>query len=98
MALGLMCQFLESKNKRDGTVIYENIIVEKSLQLGAFKNNKYTINRISSTYHNNVDEHLKIVPKLVENNFKSFRLSVVYFHFMNLIVQLFIMTKFCVVN
>lgn len=75
MALGLMCQFLESKNKRNGTVIYENIIVEKSLQLGAFKSNKYTINRISSTYHNNVDEHLKIVPKLVENNFKSFRLS-----------------------
>jgi len=75
MALGLMCQFLQSKNKRNGSVIYENIITEKSLQLGAYKSNKYTLNRISATYHNNVDEHLKIVPKLVENKIKSFRLS-----------------------
>jgi UV DNA damage endonuclease len=75
MALGLMCQFLQSKNKRNGSVIYENIITEKSLQLGAYKSNKYTVNRISATYHNNVDEHLKIVPKLVENKIKSFRLS-----------------------
>lgn len=75
MSLGLCCQFLESKQKRNGSVEYKNIIVEKNLQLGAFKNKKYPHNRISSTYHNNVDEHLKIVPKLVENNIHSFRLS-----------------------
>jgi UV DNA damage endonuclease len=75
MALGLCCQWIEPKNKRNGSVEYKNIINEKSLQLGSFKKNKYPISRISSTYHNNVDEHLKIVPKLVQNNIRSFRLS-----------------------
>jgi UV DNA damage endonuclease len=75
MALGLCCQWIEPKKKRNGSVEYKNIINEKSLQLGSFKSNKYPISRISSTYHNNVDEHLKIVPILVQNNIRSFRLS-----------------------
>lgn len=75
MSLGLCCQFLQPIKKRTGLVENKNIINEKSLQLGAYKSKKYPITRISSTYHNNVDEHLKIVPKLVENNIKSFRLS-----------------------
>ena len=75
MSLGLCCQFLEPKNKRNGSVEYKNIINEKSLQLGSFKANKYPLSRISATYHNNVDEHLKIVPKLVQNKIRSFRLS-----------------------
>lgn len=75
MALGLCCQWIEPKNKRTGSIEYKNIINEKSLQLGSFKSGKYPLTRISSTYHNNVDEHIKIVQKLVENNIKSFRLS-----------------------
>lgn len=75
MSLGLCCQWIEPIKKRNGLVEHKNIIAEKNLQLGAFKSGKYPSNRIISTYHNNVDEHLNIVSKLVQNNIKSFRLS-----------------------
>jgi len=75
MSLGICCQWLESRTKRDGTTIYENVIEEKSLQLGQFKANKYDNARIVNTYVNNVEEHIKILPRLVENNIRSFRIS-----------------------
>jgi UV DNA damage endonuclease len=75
MSLGLMCQFLQPKKKRDGTIYYENIIDEKSLQLVAYKEGKYSDERILQTYRHNVQTHIDIIPKLVLNNIKSFRLS-----------------------
>jgi UV DNA damage endonuclease len=75
MSLGLMCQFLESRTKRNGEIVYENIINEKSLQLGAYKDGKYTRDRILETYRGNVKEILRVIPRLNEHNIKSFRLS-----------------------
>lgn len=75
MALGLACQWVEPRVKRDGTTIYENILDEKSLQLGAYKNGKYTRERILQTYRGNVKEILRVIPYLNECNIKSFRLS-----------------------
>jgi UV DNA damage endonuclease len=75
MSLGLCCQWLESRTKRDGTVVYENMIDEKSLQLGAYRDGKYSRERIIDTYRNNVNEHLRILPKIIEGGIKSFRLS-----------------------
>lgn len=75
MSLSICCQWLEPRTKRDGTVVYENAINEQSLQLGAYKNGKYTRERILETYRNNVNEHLRIFPKLIEGGIKSFRLS-----------------------
>jgi len=75
MALGIMCQWLGEKKKRDGTIYYENIIDEKSLQLGAYKNGKYSRERILETYRGNIKEILRNIPRLNEFNIKSFRLS-----------------------
>lgn len=75
MAMGLCCQWLSEKIKRDGSTIYENIIEEKSLQLGAYKAGKYDEIRIRDTYRNNVQEHINLVPRLIENNIRSFRIS-----------------------
>lgn len=75
MSLGLMCQWLESRTKRDGSIVYENAINEQSLQLGAYKDGKYSRERIIDTYRNNVNEHLRILPKIIEGGIKSFRLS-----------------------
>lgn len=75
MSLGLCCQYLEEVKKRTGKVVYENIIEEKSLQLGAFKAGKYSEDRVRSTYRNNVHQHIKFFPRLLQNNIKSFRLS-----------------------
>ena len=75
MSLGLCCQWVEPRTKRDGTVVYENVIDEKLLQLGAYKNGKYSEQRILETYRYNVKEILRTIPYLVANNIKSFRLS-----------------------
>jgi UV DNA damage endonuclease len=75
MALGLMCQIVQPRIKRDGTTVYENIIDEKLLQLGAYRDGKYTTERIIGTYRHNVKEILRTIPYLVEHSIKSFRLS-----------------------
>lgn len=75
MSLGLCCQWIESRKNRNNKILYENIINEKSLQLGRYRDGKYDRNRIIQTYHNNVEEIIKLVPKLVDNNIKVFRLS-----------------------
>ena len=75
MSLGLCCQWVEPHTKRSGEVIYENIINEKLLQLGRFNKGEYDTSRIVNTYHNNVDEHIKLVPKLVANKIKVFRMT-----------------------
>ena len=75
MSLGICCQWLEPRSKRDGSVVYENSVDEKSLQLGLFKAGKYSQERIQKTYHNNVDTHFELLPKLIKNNIKSFRIS-----------------------
>jgi UV DNA damage endonuclease len=75
MATGLMCQYLFPRVKRDCSTIYENIIEEKSLQLGQYKAEKYSEERIRDTYRHNVDEHIKIIPNLLKDNIQSFRIS-----------------------
>ena len=75
MALTVCCQWLEPRTKRDGSVVYENSIEEKLLQLGAYKKGKYSEKQINETYINNVNELLKLIPKLNAANIKSFRMS-----------------------
>jgi len=75
MSLSVCCQWLQPKTKRSGEVVNENIINEQSLQLGAYKDGKYTRERIIDTYRNNVNEHLRILPTIIETGIKSFRLS-----------------------
>ena len=75
MSLGLCCQWIEQRTNRNGKLITENILDEKSLQLGAYKNGKYDRRRILETYRGNIKEILRIIPKLNEHNIKSFRLS-----------------------
>lgn len=73
--LGLCCQFLESRTKRDGTVVYENSIEERSLQLGRFNSGAYSKDYIRKLFRHNADEIIRLIPKLVQENIKSFRLS-----------------------
>jgi len=75
MSLGVCCQWLEPYTKRDGSVVYENSINERSLQLGRFQQGLYTKSHIRDVYVNNINEIIKLVPKLVANNLKLFRLS-----------------------
>ena len=75
MSLGVCCQWLEPYTKRDGSIVYENSIKERTLQLGRFKNGAYSTHAVREVYHNNIKEIIRLVPKLVANGIKSFRLS-----------------------
>ena len=75
MSLGLCCQWIAPRAKRNGDIVYENIINEKLLQLGRFQKGLYDTSRIVNTYHNNVDEHIKLVPKLVAHDIRVFRMT-----------------------
>ena len=77
MSLTLCCQFLEPVKKLsvDGSIIYENSIKEKHLQLSQYKQGKYSEQTIQNVYRNNVQELVNLVPKLVSNNIESFRMS-----------------------
>lgn len=75
MSLSVCCQWLQPRTKRDGSVVYENSIDEKLLQLGAYRKGKYSKEYISAVYHNNVEQIIQLIPKLIEFNIKSFRLS-----------------------
>jgi UV DNA damage endonuclease len=75
MALGVCCQWLEPYTKRDGSVVYENSINERTLQLGRFKKGFYSKAFIREVYVNNIKELIRLVPKLVANNIKLFRMS-----------------------
>lgn len=75
MALAVCCQWLEGRTKRDGTTVYENSIDERTLQLGQFRDGKYDNQRIIGTYRHNIARHIELVPRLVANNIRSFRIS-----------------------
>lgn len=75
MSLGLCCQFLQEKKKRDNSVVYDNILNQANLQLGAFKAGKYTEQRIRDAYIQNIQEHINFFPTLLKHNIRSFRMS-----------------------
>lgn len=75
MSLGLCCQWIETRKKRDGTEVYENIIDEQGLQVGQFKSGKYSKEKILNTYLNNVEQIILLLPKLVRHKISCFRLS-----------------------
>jgi UV DNA damage endonuclease len=88
MSLGLCCQFLESRTKRDGTIVHENAIDERSLQLGRYKSGAYTNEYIRDLFRHNADQIIKLVPKLAELNIKSFRLSSTFLTLFDLVSEI----------
>jgi UV DNA damage endonuclease len=76
MSLGLCCQWVEEKTApRTGLVKRENVVGERSLQLGAYKAGKYSDEYIIELYKENIDSHIRLIRKLKDNNIRSFRIS-----------------------
>lgn len=75
MSLGVCCQWLEPRIKRDGSVVYENSINERSLQLGRYQQGFYPPSVVRDVYTNNIKEIINVIPKLKTKGIKVFRLS-----------------------
>jgi UV damage endonuclease UvdE len=73
--LGLCCQYIENRTKRNGTVETINIIEEQGLQYGQFLKGKYTNAQVEAAWVNNAQELLKILKRVNNEGIKLFRVS-----------------------
>lgn len=73
--LGLCCQYIQNKTKRNGSEEFVNIVDEKGLQYGQFLKNKYTLEQIQQTWINNANGLLSILKRVNSEGFKLFRVS-----------------------
>lgn len=73
--LGLCCQYIQNKTKRNGSEEFVNIVDEKGLQYGQFLKNKYTLDQIQQTWINNANGLLSILKRVNSEGFKLFRVS-----------------------
>jgi UV DNA damage endonuclease len=73
--LGLCCQYIEPKTKRNGQTEYINIVDEKGLQYGQFLKGKYTSSQIYSIWEHNANELLSIIKRCNKEGIHSFRMS-----------------------
>lgn len=73
--LGLCCQYIEPKTKRNGQIEYINIVDERGLQYNQFLKGKYASNQIYEIWEHNANELLSIVKRCNNEGIKSFRVS-----------------------
>ncbi|NBW09553.1 MAG: UV DNA damage repair endonuclease UvsE [Caulobacteraceae bacterium] len=73
--LGLVCHFIEEKKKKNGDIVLYNKFDQKVLQLGRFKNGKYTDDMIKEVYLHNLQKTLDVLPEVVKSGIRLFRLS-----------------------
>lgn len=74
--LGLCCHFLREETKsRSGEKYHVNAMDEHTLQLGRYRNGKYTSEIIKGTYVNNVRNLANMLPVIHGTGVKHFRIS-----------------------
>jgi len=75
MSIGLCCQFLKTKEKRNGNIEYYNAMEERNLQFGRFKDGKYSDSQIIETWVSNLNNLELNIKEIISQGFKVFRLS-----------------------
>lgn len=73
--IGLCCQYLEPVIKRNGSAEYKNIVNESGLQYGQYLKNKYSNDKIESTWISNCESLLSVITKINNEGIKLFRFS-----------------------
>lgn len=75
MATGICCHWLEEQTKPKGKKEIVNVFDEKTLQLGRFRQGKYTNESIKATYVHNVKRLAEMMPKIKAAGYNLFRIS-----------------------
>jgi len=74
--IGVCCQWLERiKRPRSGDYQYVNVVDERSLQLGRYIAGKYTPEQISATYLHNINNLIRMLPRISRSGIRLFRIS-----------------------
>ena len=75
MSIGLVCHYVTEKFDKKGKSELVNLFNNKTLQLNRWKNNLYTEETIYNTYIHNADKLLEVMPLVIKDGIKLFRLS-----------------------
>ena len=76
MATGVCCHWLEEKtHPRSGKKEHVNVFEEKTLQLGRYRQGKYTPEMLRGTYVHNAKRLAEMLPKIHRAGIKLFRIS-----------------------
>jgi UV DNA damage endonuclease len=76
MATGICCHWLEEKiHPKSGKREWVNVFDEKTLQLGRYRQGKYTDESIKALYAHNVKRLEEMLPKMHQQGVKLFRIS-----------------------
>jgi len=76
MSIGVCCHWLEEKTKpRSGKTELVNIFDERTLQLGRYRQGKYTPESIKGTYVHNVKRLAAMLPFMYRQGVRLFRIS-----------------------
>jgi UV DNA damage endonuclease len=73
--LGVCCHWLEERTKPKGKVELVNAMDERILQLGRYRDSKYSPEAIKATYVNNASNLAKMLPKIAASGVRLFRIS-----------------------
>jgi UV DNA damage endonuclease len=74
--LGVCCHWVEKRTKpKSGATEIVNLMDEKTLQLGRYRDGKYSEEFIRGIYLNNISNLAKMLPVIRENGVKLFRIS-----------------------
>jgi len=73
--IGLCCHYVVPVTKRNGTIEYDNILNERTLQFKAFNSGKYSKEKVLDTYINNISHVKSILNKILNEGIKSYRMS-----------------------
>ena len=74
--LGVCCHWVEMKSRpRSGVTFIENMMEERLLQLGRYRDGKYTEDAILATYRNNAQNLLRMLPLIRSAGVRLFRIS-----------------------
>jgi len=76
MSIGVCCHWLEEKTKpRSGKMEFVNIFDERTLQLGRYRQGKYSPELIKNTYVHNVKRLAEMLPFMHKQGVQLFRIS-----------------------
>jgi UV DNA damage endonuclease len=74
--LGVCCHWIEERKRpKSGAVEHVNLMDERLLQLGRYRDGKYSEEFIKGIYLNNISNLSKMLPVIRENGIKLFRIS-----------------------
>lgn len=73
--IGLCCHYIVPRTKRTGSIEYENILNERTLQFKAYSSGKYSEDKVLESYVNNISNMLNVLKKINAEGIKSYRFS-----------------------